>query len=57
LEFEKMLTFLSVFAAGVAVLLGAQQLDIECVQPRKPAKIARAKQARQADFKGAVTQS
>jgi hypothetical protein len=51
-----MLTFISIFAAGVAALLGAQHLDIECANPRTPAKIAPPKPAIRPNFDGVVTQ-
>jgi hypothetical protein len=52
-----MLVFIGIFATGVAALLLVQHLDIECVGPRKPAKIAQPKTASRPNFDGALTQS
>lgn len=51
-----MLLFIGIFAAGVAALITAQQMDIECVGPRKPAKLAQSKAASRPNFEGAITQ-
>jgi hypothetical protein len=51
-----MLLFIGIFAAGIAALLWAQHLDIECVYPREPVKNAPFKSAARPSFEAAVSQ-
>jgi len=50
------LVFLGIFLVAIAALLVAQQLDIECVNPPKPAKAAQPKAVGRPSFEQAITQ-
>lgn len=51
-----MLAFFGVFLVGIAALVVAQQLDIECVNAPKPAKNVQPKASVRPSFEQAVTQ-
>ncbi len=51
-----MLAFFGVFLVGIAALVVAQQLDIECVNAPKPAKNVQPKASVRTSFEQAVTQ-
>ncbi len=50
------LVFIGIFLVAMAALLVAQQLDIECVNPPKPAKVAQSKAVGRPSFEQAITQ-
>lgn len=51
----KMLTFLATLTVSVALLLGAQAMDIECEKPRKPPRAVIRAAAKDAGYPNAVT--